>query len=149
MKPDLSRLPVGEAVIGFLIIVLIITFILAFQAIDDGDDDDAVSEVTPTPVDGATPPPSGNEIIMGDNFFDPSELTVAAGETVTYTLVNEGAAIHNMLIEDPAGEVVSDPDTIRGGETATITWTAPAAPGEISFICEFHPTQMTGVITVQ
>jgi plastocyanin len=152
MKVDLSKLPVGEAIIGFLIIALAITFLLAFQAIDDDDGGDAAAgEVTPAPTEDGegTPPPGGTEVVMGDNFFEPAELTVPAGETVTFSLTNEGSAIHNMRIDDPAGEVISDPDTIRGGETATLEWTAPSEPGEVPFLCEFHATQMTGTITVQ
>ena len=150
MKIDLAKLPIGEAVIGFLVISLVVTFVFAFPAIDN-DDDDSGAEETPAPsgtTDG-TPAPGGNEIVMGDNFFEPTELTVTAGETVTFNLTNEGAAIHNMLIVGPDGDVVSDPDTIRGGDTATLEWTAPAEPGEVPFHCEFHATQMTGTITVQ
>lgn len=154
MKLDLTRLPVGEAIIGFLMVALAVTFVLGFIAIEDGDGADGASE-TPAPTDGAgTPTPGGTEIVLHDNSFDPDALTVAAGETATFSITNEGIAIHNVRFSGDDGEydtdddAVSEPDLIRGGETATIEW-IPTAAGEYPFRCDFHPTEMTGTITVQ
>jgi plastocyanin len=84
---------------------------------------------------------------------------VPAGEEVTFQLVNEGSAIHNMHVagqgtydtdfcapgdDDPC----SDPNQIRGGGTGSITILI-AEPGTYDFRCDFHAAQMTGSLEVQ
>ncbi|HUF53630.1 MAG TPA: hypothetical protein VMR52_07635 [Dehalococcoidia bacterium] len=163
---DLTKLPVGEAIIGFLVAATVVTFAVAFAVVEPGsspaeetpagDDDD--NGGAPTLVDGAV------EIVMGDNFFRPTDVTVTAGETVTFNLENQGAAIHNMHIAGPDGEYAvsglcetggeepcSDPDTMPGGSTGILEWNVPAdaAGSQIPFRCDFHVVEMTGTITVQ
>ena len=162
MKLDLTKLPIGEMMIGFLILSLGVTFALAYSYVDSGE---TGSEGTPAPSASGgseTPAPGGTEIVMSDNRFDPAELTVTAGETVTFVITNEGAALHNMhiasiggnfaasLCETGGDEPCSDPAQVRGGATATLTWDVPAAAGtEVPFRCDFHPVEMTGTITIQ
>lgn len=159
MKLDLTRLPVGEMTVGFLIVSLLVTFILAFTLVDSGTDatEDGVVDVTATPIAGAA------EIVMGDNFFEPTDITVAAGDTVAFNLTNEGVAIHNMRIAQPDGnysdggiceldgpDPCSDPNAVAGAQTAVLEWEAPDAPGtQIPFRCDFHQVEMTGTITIQ
>lgn len=113
-------------------------------------------EATPTPGDESPPPSDGIVAVsMSDNFFDPNEITTAAGSDVTFDLTNNGAAIHNMRIAGEDGEyntdddAVSDPELMTAGQTGTLEWTAPSAAGEIIFRCDFHPTDMIGTITVE
>jgi plastocyanin len=153
MKLDITKLPVLEGVIGFLLVVTILTFVGAFAAVngeDEGEEEPAVE----TPA--GTPAPDGSTltVTMVDNAFEPDQFVVAAGAGVIFDLTNDGAAIHNMHIAGPDGSYesdvdVSDPDQVSGGETATLEWTAPAEAGEIDFQCDFHPGQMVGTITVQ
>ena len=159
MKLDLTRLPVGEMMVGFLIVSLLVTFILAFTLVDSGTDvtDEEVTDVPTTPIAGAA------DIVMGDDFFDSNDITVAAGDTVTFNLTNGGAAVHNMHIAQPDGSYTgedncevggedpcSDPNFIRGGESAVLEWQVPDAPGTvIPFRCDFHRDDMTGTITIQ
>lgn len=160
MRIDLTRMPVVEIVVGFLLAALAVTFIAAFS-FTGGDGEEAVTEPTPTPA-GPTPPVDGNIIAvsMGDNFFEPSEITVNAGETVTFDITNDGAAIHNMHIAGPDGQYAeafcsgdagpcSDPNMVLAGQTATVVWEVPDEAGEFPFRCDFHPVDMTGTITVQ
>ena len=97
---------------------------------------------------------------MRDNSFDPDELTVRAGSTVTFDITNEGRAIHNLHLAGPGGDYTedfcdgsgdpcSDPNRVPGGTTATLTWEVPPSPGEVDFRCDFHPQQMTGTITIE
>ena len=160
---DLTKLPVGEAIIGFLVAATVATFAIAFAVVEtgsspaeetpSGDDDDGGA---PTPVDGAV------EIVMGDNFFRPTDVAVVAGETVSFNLSNQGTAIHNMHISvdgdfasgicETGGEApCSDPDTMPGGSTGVLEWDVPAdaAGSQVPFRCDFHPVEMTGTITVQ
>ena len=123
MKLDITKLPVIEGTIAFFIVVIIVTFIGAFSATGGGAEDEATSGSPPpreTPQDGGTPAPTGDasgpiEVVMQDNTFDPDEITVPAGTSVTFTLTNEGSAIHNMHI---AGRTVNTPKTsARAAET--------------------------------
>jgi len=113
---------------------------------------------------GASPTgaPAGGalQVSMGDNFFEYNgeknpTLSVPAGDSLTIDLSNTGVAIHNMRIagEDnqfnTGDDAVSDPSLVSGGGTATIEWTAPSSPGDVNYQCDFHPTDMKGVITVE
>ena len=49
---------------------------------------------------------------------------------------------------DGPGSVVSNPEVINPGKTATLTFT-PTTPGTYKFRCDIHPDQMTGTITVE
>jgi plastocyanin len=158
---DLSRLPVGEAIIGFLVTALVVTFVLAFTFVDVGSSPadeapDGNGGEVPTPVEGAI------DIVLNDNFFEPTDFTIAAGETVSFNLDNQGIAIHNMHISvdgeyalavcEPGGDApCSDPNTVSPGATAVLEWDVPAdaAGMQIPFRCDFHPVEMTGTITVQ
>lgn len=157
MKFEITKLPVGEMMIGFLLLALAITFVGAFAA--TGDDDGGGAAVSETPAESATTAPTGGggnvAITMTDNKFDPTAVNVSAGASVTFDLTNKGVAIHNMRIAGPDGsyntgdDAVSDPQLVSGGQTATLSWDAPSDAGEIIFQCDFHPTDMKGTITVQ
>ena len=158
MKFDITKLPVGEMMIGFLILALAITFVGAFAATGGDDGGEPAASETPagSPTAGPTGGGGGNiAITMTDNKFDPDAVTVAAGDSVTFDLTNKGVAIHNMRIAGEDGDynsdddAVSDPNLVTGGGTATIEWSAPDAPGEFNYQCDFHPTDMKGVIAVE
>lgn len=162
MKIDMTKLPVLEGIILFLLIVLGVAFAGAFINVSDDDDggvvdDDAVAAETPVDTGDGNGVPSDGDIIvsMGDNFFDSDDITVAAGASVTFQLTNDGAAVHNMRIAGADDEYITDDDTVSdpgvfsAGDAGTLVWTAPDSPGELLFRCDFHPTVMTGTITVQ
>lgn len=87
------------------------------------------------------------------SFFTPAQLTVHTGEQVTFKLSNVGTVAHNMRIAGPDGkyntpdDFVVGPDLLKPGESAEVTWTAPAKPGYLVFRCDLHLD--TGSITVQ
>ena len=131
---------------------------------------DEEPDATP-PEPGASPGPTepegaaAGEIVMGDNFFEVDgerepAIEVPLGQEVTFDLVNEGVAIHNMhvagtdndygtgLCQAGGEEPCSDPDQMSGGETGTITFQLDEA-GTFDFRCDFHPTDMFGTIEVQ
>ena len=159
MKFDVTKLPLGEALMGFVLVAVVLTFVLAF-AIPSGtgiESEEVVMEQSPA----ADAAPSGGEaaggsvaVSMGDNFFDSNELTVAPGATVTFDLTNNGIAIHNMRVAGLDGEYNSDDDTVADldlftpGDTGALTWQAPDQAGEIIFRCDFHPVEMIGTIAV-
>ena len=100
----------------------------------------------------------GDTIDMADNFFDVEgeqnpTLEVTAGDTLTLTVANVGAAIHNMRIDGGDGEYntdddfVSDPDVVSAGDEATIEFSFDS-PGTFIYQCDFHAAQMLGTIEV-
>jgi plastocyanin len=146
------------AIAGGATALLILSVACGGSDDDEDVDDDGQTAAATTPADdggGGDGKPLTVDMIMGDNLFDPKELTVPAGASVTINLTNEGAAIHNLRIAGEDGEYntdddgVSDPDLVSGGGEAVAEWTAPDQPGEIPFLCDFHPTDMVGTITVE
>ena len=89
----------------------------------------------------------GAEIQMGSNgnlVFDPAELTIAAGDTVT--IVNGDLPPHNFVVADHPE--LSHPDlSFVGGESFDVTFNDP---GDYEFQCEPHAgAGMKGVIHVE
>lgn len=75
----------------------IVLLTLAPLAVACGSDDDATG--TGTGTDAA---PRVVEMTMTDNKFEPTEITVTKGETITFEFDNEGTVIHEALIGDDA-----------------------------------------------
>jgi nitrite reductase (NO-forming) len=111
-----------------------------------------------------SPAPSGSpaavstgtiKVTMKDNVFDPKQITVKAGDSVMFDVVNTGKVPHNMHIApidgnfDSASSSVTTPEIINAGKSGMIDWKVPAQAGTYKFRCDIHPTDMTGTITVQ
>lgn len=132
---------------------------------DDDDDGDTngggpTQEATRTPAaatspgsagNDITPPPNaGNEVdVTAENFaFDPAEITVPAGEPVTFNFTNADSVPHTFTLytdeefESPIGGGSAN------GETPEITVTFVAA-GKYYFRCEIHSSQMQGELTAE
>jgi plastocyanin len=50
---------------------------------------------------------------------------------------------------DTDDDAVTDPEVVPGGDEATLSWDVPAEAGSVDFRCDFHPTEMTGTVTVE
>lgn len=88
-------------------------------------------------------------IVGKDNVFEPKEFTGPAGQPITVTLNNTGAAIHNFVIKDqngPDGKEIQTP-LINAKQTGTVQFTLPA--GTYDFYCSVHPVEMRGKMTLQ
>lgn len=86
----------------------------------------------------AGPAPVANEIRVGNNFFNPSNRTVAAGTTITFTW-NSGSSGHNVTFSDgPASPLQT---------TGTYQRLFNAA-GSYAYSCTIHGGAMSGTITV-
>ena len=80
-------------------------------------------------------------ITAKDFSFTPTGVDLTAGGN-TLKVTNSGSAKHNLTVE---GLKVNQ--DLPPGETQTVSITAK--PGTYKFHCEYHPTQMTGTITVR
>jgi plastocyanin len=81
-------------------------------------------------------------VSIQDFFFDPSQLTVAPGTTVTW--VNKGQAPHTVTSTD--GKEL-DSATLQPGDTYTFTFKDDDAGETYAYHCSIHP-QMTASVTV-
>ncbi|HMK08607.1 MAG TPA: cupredoxin domain-containing protein [Anaerolineales bacterium] len=84
---------------------------------------------------------------MTDFKYDPDTWTVPAGAKVTLNLTNSGSVEHEFLMLD-LGTTVSPPfneDAVKdkilvdqdvdAGQSATVVFTAPTAPGDYQVLC--------------
>lgn len=78
------------------------------------------------------------DILVRNNFFDPSELDVAPGGTVVWAWASNGTA-HNVTFTDvpPSGN--------QGSGTFERTF---AALGDYPYLCTIHGESMSGVVRV-
>ena len=116
---------------------------------DDDDSDSAATTGTTTAADSG-----GGETSVGmtEYEFDPSDLSVASGDTLALT--NDGQIPHNLtIVEGEAtggGAEVAASDDIAGGESGSLT--VDAEPGEYGFLCTIpgHAEDgMVGTIKVE
>ena len=98
--------------------------------------------VTAAPTLTATPTATAPLAVieMGDNFFDPAQLTVKVGTTVTWKVV--GQSTHDLAARD--GSFVNN--TMSFGQTFSFTF---IKAGRFGYVCRQHEGDgMTGEITV-
>lgn len=109
---------------------------------------------TPVPAEPEAPQPTESTeaaapqpitITMGDNFFDPTTMTIPAGTPTTITIVNNGGLKHNFSINDLGISV-----DVEAGATQTVE--INAAAGTYTYHCDIPghtEAGMTGTLTVQ
>lgn len=98
--------------------------------------------ITASPPITASPAPTAavTLIEMGDHFFDPAQLTVKVGTTVTWKSV--GQSTHDLAARDGS---FSDPG-MSFGQTYSVTF---AKAGRYPYVCMQHEGDgMVGVVTV-
>jgi plastocyanin len=127
----MKRIPTALAVLALAAIPL-------FGCGSD-DEQPAPAAATPAAESAAAkskPAADGTSVKMVDNAFEPKDITVDVGDTVTWT--NDGQLAHTATAEG------FDSGSIASGET--YEWTAEKA-GTVNYVCTFHPG-MEGTITV-
>jgi hypothetical protein len=50
---------------------------------------------------------------------------------------------------DGTGDPCTDPSELDGFSSGVLEWVVPNQAGQVQFRCDFHPTSMIGVITIQ
>ena len=91
-------------------------------------------------------PMTGARVVMGDYFFRPPSITVRVGQPVTF--VNEGTIEHTVADTTPSGQIRSrliKPRPLSTGQSQRVIF---HVPGTVTYLCTFHPTLMSGRITV-
>jgi len=78
------------------------------------------------------------DILVRNNFFEPSALEVAPGATVVWAWASAGV-VHNVLFDDTATS------GNQGSGTYARTF---AAAGDYPYHCSIHGAAMSGVISV-
>jgi plastocyanin len=88
----------------------------------------------------------GAQVGMQNIQFDPKDLTVKAGETITFT--NNESVPHDVHKTSGPGEDFSSGDTggMQEGDTFELTLDKP---GEYEYVCKVHAPGMAGSITVK
>lgn len=121
--------------------VLLVAALLAAACSGGGD--------TEKPAGGA----SGGErvvITAKDNAFQPAQVTIPQGQTVTLVLKNEDAAIHNLRLEtkEAAGKDFASDQMVNPGASSEFQVKLDR-PGTYRFVCDYHLPGMTGELTVR
>lgn len=93
----------------------------------------------------ASPPAAtsgGNAIAIKNFAFDPAQLTVKTGTSVTWT--NQDSAPHT-IVSDTGSPVQFSSDSLSTGASYPFTFTQP---GTYTYHCSIHPS-MKGTVVVQ
>ncbi len=97
---------------------------------------------------------TNHTVRVGNNFFSPAELTIQAGDSVTW--MNEGTN-HNVQADDGSFRCANGCDSTGGdGAPASNAWSVTLTfdnPGTVPYFCVTHGSAgglgMTGVVTVE
>lgn len=130
-------------------IVLVLASFALTAAGCGGDDETTTTPTTTTPTaTGATGAGGGGgeatEVSMTEYSFDPSDLSVASGDSLE--VVNDGEIPHNLTVEDT--DLATE--DLEGGASEDLT--VDLEPGDYEIICSIadHAAQgMTGTLTVE
>lgn len=132
---------------------LVVAAVLALGAAACAPDDDPAIPRSGDPGAGDTTTDSeattgGEATIVGENTsFDVTTLDAAVGETLTLTFDNRDDGIqHNLHVTGTAaGDAMTE--ITEGPVTQTLDVTFDEA-GDFDYLCDVHPDQMRGTITV-
>lgn len=150
-----------------LVLVFFAAAVLTLGVVACGDDDDdggnggqPTQEATRTPAAATspgsagndnTPPPGGSSTsveVTTENFaFNPSEITVPAGEPITFNFTNADTAPHTFTLYLDEGFTQAIPGGSASADTPEIT-VSFVDPGQYFFRCEIH-NQMQGELTAE
>lgn len=126
----------------FLTLAAIVTSAAGFMSGcgKDNNNDTAASTTTTAATNDTVS--AATLVLVATNYqFDKAELTAAAGQPVTFTITNNGTVDHNLTVKD-----LNVNKDVKPGKSASISVTPKA--GTYEYHCEYHPTQMTGTLTV-
>jgi uncharacterized cupredoxin-like copper-binding protein len=140
----------NKGFVGLAAVAVVATLFIALTGVGESDDSDAGASVVTTVAPAA---PAGLTVAMTEFAFEPDALAVQVGATVTLDLENVGGIEHNFVIMSTPIENESDylavnaffERTLAPGESATVTFTAPAA-GTYQVICSISGHFTAGMV---
>jgi plastocyanin len=112
-----------------------------------GDDDSGGGSSPSQPADsGGGASGGGTKVSLKNIQFNPSDITVKAGQTITFT--NDESVPHDVHKQSgPGGEFASGPDGgMQQGDTFKLKLDKP---GKYEYVCHVHAPGMSGTITVK
>lgn len=126
----------------------LVTMAIGLVACGSDDGGDAKGSAA-APSKGTVDPSGAVMVVAKDNSYTPNEISGPAGQPITVTLDNQGAAIHNVVLKDQKGTDGQEIQTalINAKQTGTVAFTLPA--GSYDFYCSVHPVEMRGKLTLQ
>ena len=87
----------------------------------------------------------GARVSMQNIQFEPANVTIQAGETVTWT--NDEAVPHDVEGAGPGGSFSSGPEGgMKEGDTYRFAF---KEPGRYDYVCRVHAPGMAGTVTVR
>lgn len=156
-------------IIAGLLLLAAVSFGLIACGDDDDDDTggDQTAAATTTAPDGgdetpaATSPGAGNDDtpapggsstsvdVKTENFaFNPDEITVPAGEPITFNFTNADSSPHTftLYVDEEFTQAIDGGSATESAPQITVAF---VAPGEYYFRCKVHPSQMQGELTAE
>ena len=127
--------------------MLLVAAALALTAAACGDTTPDVDQGATTT--GGDEPSAARDvtIVAKDTAFDTTTLDATVGETLTITYDNRDDGIaHNLHVEGVSGGDAKT-DIEQGPTTQSLAVSFDDA-GEFAYVCDVHPQQMRGTITV-
>jgi len=85
------------------------------------------------------------EIIATEFHLDPDRIMAEPGETLTLSLRNEGAVVHSLAVDLGSAGIARLPATVKPHETAEMTITVPASPGDFAYYCPIDGHRALGM----
>ncbi len=117
--------------LSLLLVSIVVGLMLAGAACGGGEGGESVREV---------------KVTLTEFQFDPSEVTVTAGETVRFEIVNEGEAEHDFFIEEFGGTEDEVDIDVEPGESKTLEYVVPDKPGTYTLISEEPGDEDRGMV---
>jgi plastocyanin len=117
---------------------------------DGGDETPAAT--SPGAGNDNTPPAAGggNSVdVKTEGFaFNPTEITVPAGEPITFNFTNADSAPHTftLYVDEKFTQAIDGGSASEDTPEITVAF---VAPGEYYFRCEVHPSQMQGELVAE
>jgi plastocyanin len=137
-----------------LFALTLVTLVAALGATGCGGDDDdgggsqngGQAAETDTGGGGAADTGGSATVSMKNIQFDPSDISVKTGETITFT--NDEAVAHDVhKTSGPGKDFASGPPGgMQQGDTFELTLDKP---GNYEYVCDVHAPGMAGTITVK
>ena len=129
-----------------LLALILACLALGFAACGGDDDSSGGGGSGGQPAESSGGGGGGTSVSLENIQFNPKDLTVKAGQTVTFT--NKESVPHDVHKTSGPGDDFSsgDPGGMQQGDTFEVTLDKP---GTYEYVCEVHKPGMAGTITVK